>query len=490
MSQRYGHYINGQYTHSPLSFQNTFCDPLQGLKTLSFSQLSLKDNSSHELIEATLEGCQLTYQQMREGFFPLSERLDFLTRLHKRLSEHQNHMAELICRESHKPIQLAQIEVTRALTTLEETIKAAPLILNAKEQTSITPLPNLKIVIEKQSKGPLLAITPFNFPLNLVAHKVFPAIASGTPVILKPSEKTPLVALYLIDLCHHERLPAGCLQLIHCDHEVVQKKLCLDSRIALLSFTGSSKVGWSLPTHLRMQKTLELGGNAPVYVDQSANLKNAAHKLALSAYSYAGQSCISTQNIYAHKEIHSELLKLLILETEKFPFGDPLKADVLCGPPIDSDALKRIHENIQLLKDNGATIIAQSKNYLGDVEKQKEYIEPTLLINVPEKSEFCQEEIFAPMASLTSVENYQEWTKILKTRSHRLQCALFTQDIEQLNSISELDYGGVIVNEAPSFRMDAFPYGGRGLAGLGSEGPQYAIEEYTQYQSRFYFSYL
>jgi acyl-CoA reductase-like NAD-dependent aldehyde dehydrogenase len=109
---------------------------------------------------------------------------------------------------------------------------------------------------------------------------------------------------------------------------------------------------------------------------------------------------------------------------------------------------------------------------------------------VPEKSEFCQEEIFAPMASLTSVENYQEWTKILKTRSHRLQCALFTQDIEQLNSISELDYGGVIVNEAPSFRMDAFPYGGRGLAGLGSEGPQYAIEEYTQYQSRFYFSYL
>jgi acyl-CoA reductase-like NAD-dependent aldehyde dehydrogenase len=481
--KRYGHYINGSYVQNEHFVERVFPDPLHGPSAIAISTLSLNDPTSDELFKAALIGAHESWQQVQEGFFPLEERLEFLKRLALSIDKHQENFAQLLMRETFKPIKLARVEISRALNTLNVCIKSAPQFLESKRfDHNKDWSPNHKIEIQRVPRGVILAISPFNFPVNLVAHKIFPALACGSPVILKPSDKAPLSSLYMMDLCHHDRLPAGMLQLLHCENEVTEK-LASDSRVSFVSFTGSSKVGWNLAKKTTVPFSLELGGNAPVFVDENTDLKTAAKKISEGAFMHAGQSCISVQNVYVHKNIAQEFTVLLQSEVEKFPYGNPENENVLCGAPINIESLNRIKNSLEQLQIQGAKILAQSKNYLGNHEDVAKYFSPTLISEISESSFFCQEEIFAPLMSLTTLNSFDDFLKIAKSRTHRLQCGIFTKNSDHIKKARNLDYGGILINESSTFRIDAQPYGGQGLAGIGREGPLYAMEDFTTYKS-------
>jgi acyl-CoA reductase-like NAD-dependent aldehyde dehydrogenase len=473
---RYGHYVNGNYVHNVQHYKRIFPDPLKGPTELSFSSLSFEDPSSAEILEAAIVGAFESHAQVREGFFPLSERLEFLERLYSEIHKHKENMAGLISREVSKPITLARAEVDRALSTLKITIESAPQFFKPHSEKTVS---GHTAEIERVSRGPLLAITPFNFPLNLSVHKLAPAIAAGSPVILKPSDKAPLVSLYLTDLCHHARIPAGMLQLLHAEHEVTQQ-LVRDPRIGFVSFTGSSSVGWRLMNGSSLPYALELGGNASVFVDADADLALAAEKILNGAFSYAGQSCISVQNIYVHQQVAAAFQKEVVQRTEKFPYGAIDNPAVLCGPLVDFETQKRVENLLAEVEQAGATLLAQSQNFVGSKSERGAYFPPTLLGNIDEDSRFCTEEAFAPLVSLKSLSSLDDYIEIAKSRSHRLQCAVFSRDPELQRKLRDLDYGAILINESPTFRIDALPYGGQGLAGRGREGPVWAMEDYTQ----------
>jgi acyl-CoA reductase-like NAD-dependent aldehyde dehydrogenase len=323
--------------------------------------------------------------------------------------------------------------------------------------------------------GPISAISPFNFPLNLAAHKLAPAFAAGNPVVLKPATKTPLSALVLADVLHNAGAPEGSLSVLPMDRETGDR-LVTDERFKLLTFTGSSAVGWAMKTRAgRKRVILELGGNAGVIVDESADLDLASKRVAVGGFAFAGQSCISVQRVYVHRRLFGEFSDRLVGLVSRLKVGDPLDPETEVGPMIEPSEVERIEAWVEEAVRGGGKVLTGGRR-LSDSTYA-----PTVLTDVPATAKVCAQEAFAPLVVLAQFDDFSEALAEVNRSTYGLQAGLFSGQLEHtLEAFDALEVGGVIVNDVPTWRIDHMPYGGVKDSGLGREGPRYTIEEMTE----------
>jgi acyl-CoA reductase-like NAD-dependent aldehyde dehydrogenase len=331
--------------------------------------------------------------------------------------------------------------------------------------------------------GPVACITPFNFPLNLVLHKVAPAIAVGSPVVVKPAPQSPLSTYALAALMEEVGFPSGAMNVLVCDIPIAEK-LVRDERMAMLSFTGSEMVGWHLKNIAGRKKvTLELGGNASVIIDESADLKDAAKKVAVGSFIYAGQICISTQRIFVVEKVFEEFKNLLISEVGKLKTGDPSDDKVLVGPIIDTGHVDRIDSWVKEAVSAGAELLCGG----GIISRENNTYAPTLITNTDNSMKVACAEAFGPIAILERVDDFEDGIRKTNDSNFGLQAGLFTNDFSNVKLSHELlEVGGIMVNNIPGFRIDSMPYGGIKGSGLGREGIKYAMEDMTEMRLMVY----
>jgi acyl-CoA reductase-like NAD-dependent aldehyde dehydrogenase len=323
--------------------------------------------------------------------------------------------------------------------------------------------------------GVVGAITPFNFPLNLVGHKVAPALAAGCAVVLKPAGQTPLSALLLAELETEAGLPAGWLNVLVGPSAEIGDVLVEDERVRLITFTGSAEVGWKIRERAARKKVnLELGNATPVVVEADAELEQAATKLAANAFSFAGQSCISVQRIYVHRSAYQDFIGRFIPKVEALQVGDPAEEDTDVGPVIDEDARERIVSWIEEAKAGGATVLTGGEVADG-------LLRPTVLADVTSEMKVSCLEVFGPLCTVSAYDSVDEAFALANGTEYGLQAGIFTGSVHTaLAAANKLEFGGVTVNEAPTFRADQMPYGGVKASGNTKEGPHYAVREMTE----------
>ncbi|MEE9593819.1 MAG: aldehyde dehydrogenase family protein, partial [Candidatus Hydrothermarchaeales archaeon] len=323
--------------------------------------------------------------------------------------------------------------------------------------------------------GPIAAISPFNFPLNLVVHKVAPAIASGCPIVVKPPSKTPITSLILAEIVMETELPKGAFSMLPCNTEVAEP-LITDPRLKMLSFTGSAAVGWALKKKAdpRKKVILELGGNAGMVVHKDADVDLAVSKALVGSFAYAGQVCISVQRLYVHKEIYKPFMEKFIERVKGLKLGDPLDPNADLGPMVDEKVAKRTEEWVKEAIQDGAKVLTGGK-------ADGRYFEPTVIVNVPPQSKVCTEEIFAPVVNIFEYGDIEEALDGINDSHYGLQAGIFTNDHDVIwRAFERLEVGGLMINDTPMFRVDNMPYGGIKDSGYGREGLKYAIEEMTE----------
>ncbi|MFC5526207.1 aldehyde dehydrogenase family protein [Rhodanobacter ginsengisoli] len=393
-----------------------------------------------------------------------------------RFAERRDELAEALCIEAGKPIKDAAGEVTRLIETFriaaEEAVRINGETLNLELASR---LDGYHGYTKRVPLGPLAFITPFNFPLNLVAHKVAPAIAAGCPFVLKPAEKTPIGALIIGEVLAETDLPRGAFSILTLDGQHAAP-LVEDERFKLLSFTGG-QIGWELKTRAGRKKVvLELGGNAACIVDadQGPHLDRVVERLVFGAFYQSGQSCIGVQRIYAHADVYEALKRKLVAATRKLKSGDPKRKDVFLGPMIDEAAAERLHGWIVEARKAGGRILCGGR-------REGNMLEATLMEDVPAEAKANRREAFGPFALLAPFTHFDEAIALVNDSDYGLQAGIFTDSLEHaMRAWNELEQGGVIVNDVPSFRVDNMPYGGIKLSGLGREGVRYAIEDMTE----------
>ncbi len=322
--------------------------------------------------------------------------------------------------------------------------------------------------------GPVAGISPFNFPLNLAAHKVAPAIAAGCSIVLKPPSKDPLVMLRIAAYLAETDLPAGAVSILPMDRPTGDRMVS-DERFKLLSFTGSPSVGWKMKADAGKKKVvLELGGNAGAIVDETADLDWAVERLVYGSFAYAGQVCISVQRIYVVRAIYAEFERRFVERVKQVRVGNPLDPDTDLGPMVDDKAVARTHEWVQEALADGARALS------GGTPDGRTY-PPTVLVDVDRGSRICGEEAFAPVVNLFGVDSFADAIRDINDSRFGLQCGIFTGSLDHtLLAHDELEMGGIIVNDIPTWRNDAMPYGGVKDSGLGREGLRWSIEDMTE----------
>jgi acyl-CoA reductase-like NAD-dependent aldehyde dehydrogenase len=406
---------------------------------------------------------------------PAFQRQAVLSHAVERVTQRQSELAEALAIEAGKPIRDARGEVTRLIDTFRIAAEEAVRIAGEWLPLDISPrAAGYQAIVRRFPLGPCALITPFNFPMNLVAHKVAPAIAAGCPWVLKPASATPVGALILGEILAETKLPPGAFSIVPCSAADAEP-LVTDERIKLLSFTGSPDVGWSLKARAGQKRvTLELGGNAACIVDRDADLDFAAERITSGAFYQSGQSCISVQRIIAHRAIYEALKARLIERATKLKAGDPLDEQTFLGPLItEADAL-RIEQWV------GEAVVAGARVLCGGHRDGGVY-EATYLENVDPRQKISCIEVFGPVATIQPFDEFADAVRIANDSRYGLQCGVFTQDLRHaFYAYEELDVGGVIVNDIPSFRVDNMPYGGVKHSGQGREGVRYAIEEMTE----------
>lgn len=406
---------------------------------------------------------------------PIHVRAEALAHISRRLEERGDEIAELIAREGGKPLKWAKIEASRAVSTFrwasEECRREGGQVMRLDAEASLGARMG---IIRRFPLGPVLAITPFNFPVNLVAHKMAPALAVGAPIVIKPATKTPLGALMLAELFCETELPAGMLSVLPIGGSEAGE-LAKDERFAKISFTGSSQVGWDLRrADPKKAVTLELGGNAGVIVHSDADLQRAAERIAFGGYYQAGQSCIAVQRVLAHDAVIDELTDKLAVEVAKLKTGDPLDPNTDVGPVIDHDALERISTWVDEAVQSGAEIATGGK-------REDPFYLPTLLTNTNVSMKVRCEEIFGPVVTLGTYSTFEEAIAEVNNSRYGLQAGVFTKDIDRIMlAHRDLEVGGVIQNDVSSFRADQMPYGGTKDSGSGREGLRWAMDEMTE----------
>jgi acyl-CoA reductase-like NAD-dependent aldehyde dehydrogenase len=406
---------------------------------------------------------------------PAHKRAEILVKVAGGIGRRHEELAQTISAEAGKPIKTARIEASRAMSTytfaaVEARKLAGEMIAMDGAQAGEG---KLGFTLRKPI-GVIGAISPFNFPCNLVAHKIAPALAAGCPVVLKPASQTPMSALLLAELELEAGLPPGWLNVVVGPASEIGDVLVEDERVKLITFTGSSSVGWDLQVRApRKRVKLELGNSTPVIVAADADVETAATKLAGNAFSFAGQSCISVQRIYVDRAVHDAFVTSFVPKVEALVVGDPADDATDVGPVIDAGARTRILEWIEEAKAAGATVLA------GGAEG--ELIRPTVLGNVPDDAQVSCEEVFGPVVVINAIDSVEEGIERANGTKYGLQAGIFTASIDSaLRAADELEFGGVTVNEAPTFRSDQMPYGGVKESGNTKEGPAWAVREMTE----------
>lgn len=410
---------------------------------------------------------------------PVYLRSELLEKISDKISGKSEYLSHLITLETGKPIKFSRIETERAVLTFKlgseeaKRINGEVISLDLMKGSE-----NASGIIRRFPLGVILAITPWNFPLNLVAHKLSPALASGNVVLLKPASASLCCGIEIVKIikeCCDE------MKLGYCPVNVITssgkdtEEFVSDKRVKMISFTGSSEVGWNLRNKVNRQKiSLELGGNAAVIVDETADIENAVSKIIIGGFGQAGQSCISVQRVFVHKNVYDEFEKTMIEKTEKIKTGDPFKDDTEVSAMITEEDAKKIEGWIREAVDGGSKLLAGGK-------RDKAFLQPTILGNTKKEMNVNSKEVFAPLITLTEFTDFRKAVEEVNDSDFGLQAGVFTKNIDNaFHAFRNTETGGVIINNVSTYRMDSMPYGGVKDSGNGREGVKYAIEEMTE----------
>jgi acyl-CoA reductase-like NAD-dependent aldehyde dehydrogenase len=412
---------------------------------------------------------------MREPL-PAHKRAEILVRVAGQLGRRHEEVAQTIAAEAGKPLKAARVEASRAMSTFTfSAVEARKLAGEMVPMDSSQAGAGKLAFTLREPIGVVGAISPFNFPLNLVAHKIGPALAAGCAVVLKPASQTPFSALLLAELLTEAELPPGWLNVVVGPASEIGDVLVEDQRVRAITFTGSGDVGWKLAERApRKRVKLELGNATPVIVEADADLEDVSTRLAANAFSFAGQSCISVQRIYVQRAAYDDLLARLLPKVEALVVGDPLDEATDVGPLIDEGARDRVLEWIEEARADGAEILTG-----GTLDG--ELLRPTVIANASPELHVSREEVFGPVCTVTAYDTVDEAIELANGTRYGLQAGIFTRDLKvALDAARRLEFGGVTVNEVPTFRADQMPYGGVKDSGNTREGPAYAVRELTE----------
>lgn len=455
-------YIGGEFlaTNQKLVVNNPYDDSVVGETFLAGSAD----------LEKAINKALSVKEKMRK--LPSHKKYEILSEIAHKIELKKEELALILAKEAGKPLKYALGEISRAIqvfTVAAEESKRLP-----KEYFSIdwTPAGEGKEGLVKYFPVGLIAgIAPFNFPLNLAVHKIAPAIASGNPIILKPARSTPLSVLELAKIIDETELPKGAFSVLPMDREA-GNQLVTDERFNMLSFTGSPAVGWKMKANAGKKKVaLELGGNAGVIVSENANVDLAVNKCLVGGFAYSGQVCIHVQRIYVHENIFDDFVQRFIKKTEKLTFGAPDDSSADISVMIDKDNAKRVEDWVNEAVADGAKVLHGGK-------RKDTYYEPTILTNTKKQMKVCALEIFGPVVTIEKYANFSNAISEVNDSEYGLQVGVFTNAIDEMNeAFNELEVGGVIINDVPTFRVDHMPYGGVKNSGFGREGVKYSIFE-------------
>ncbi len=431
-------------------------------------------------VDDTLKALNIAKAASKEAArSPLSQRILWLEDVAKRLTEEKEAFALMLAKEVAKPIAFSRIEVERCVETIKITVMELANLSGETLPTDIMPSGKKTLAyFRREPVGVVACITPFNFPLNLVAHKIAPALGAGNCVVLKPTPEAPMTAYMFAKLfVDSDYAIKDALSVVYGDAEVGSTLVQSDIP-RVISFTGSVPVGNIITKQAGIKKvSLELGGNAATYIDKSADLALAAARCAFGAFYNSGQVCISLQRIYVNEEVYEAFAELIAQETNKLKVGSPYEEDTFMGPLIDDESKQRANGWIASAKSEGAKVIA------GGVEVDGIFT-PTVMADVTDDMKIICEEVFAPIVSLVAVADYETAVEKMNDSPYGLQFSIFTNDLKMTQAfIEDAECGGVVINDIPTLRFDVQPYGGAKLSGVGREGPKWALEEFTEVKS-------
>jgi acyl-CoA reductase-like NAD-dependent aldehyde dehydrogenase len=457
--------VNGRWVTS--GKKRAVVNPYKGGAVHEVCQASGSD------IEAAIDAaCEAFARTKRLAAF---ERSEILLAIARGIESDGEQFARLITGETGKPITFSRAEVERSVFTFRTAAEEAKRIIGEMLPLDLaTHSRNRFGMVQRFPLGPITAITPFNFPLNLVAHKIAPAIAAGNTILLKPSSNAPGTSLHLGKIVDGSGFPKGGLNILPCSSGEAGQ-LIDDERIKMVSFTGSPSVGWELKQRAGKKRiTLELGGNAGVIVDKGSDIDRTVKRIALGAYGSAGQSCISVQRIYVHKSIFEDFKHLFVGYSMSLIPGDPEDEKTIIGPMIDEDSAIKVENWIAEAVKEGAQVLCGGK-------RKGALMEATVLTNTSRGMKVSCQEVFAPVVTLEPFNEFDEAIRAVNDSSFGLQAGVFTNNFSHaFKAFRELEVGGVIINDYPTYRIDHMPYGGVKDSGFGREGIRYAIEEMTE----------
>ena len=467
MSKEYGYLVDGKWLKSKNKREiiNPFNDEVVGVINIPDLDKAME----------SIDSAEIAAKKFKDS--PSYERSAILKKIVDGIDARKEEFAGMLVKEGGKPLKTARLEVERAKTSFSVAAEEA----NRFSGGEVLPLDiipgseNRSGIVKRFPLGVVMGISPFNFPLNLVAHKVAPAIASKNALILKPASQTPVSALMLAEVAIEAGLPEGMLNILPLPGGAIEPVLN-DLRIKKISFTGSDVVGWDLMSKYTKKKvTLELGGNAAVIIDEDPpDFDFAASRNAWGAFYQAGQSCISVQRMYVHEKIFDKFLDKYIEETKKLILGDPMDEDTDLGPVIDDHSADRIMKWIDEAVDKGAEILAGGA-------REGKLIEPTVLTKVTPDSNVSCSEVFGPVVQIEPYKDFDLALEQVNNTRFGLQAGVFTKDMKKaFKAYDAIETGGVVINDCPSFRVDNMPYGGIKDSGVGREGIRYAIEDMTE----------
>jgi acyl-CoA reductase-like NAD-dependent aldehyde dehydrogenase len=459
-------YLAGRWVDSPRRLD--VADPAHPGE-LAGSTFLASEQQYEEAADAAVSG----FEAMRK--MPTFERAAALRRISAGIDERRDELAALITRESGKSIRDARVEAERGVLVFRLAAEEAERMGGETMPLDIGPAHVGRSGVTRRFPiGPVAGISPFNFPLNLAAHKVAPAIAAGCSILLKPPSRDPLTMLTVAEIIHAAGLPAGAVSVLPMDRELGDRMVS-DDRFKLLSFTGSPAVGWRMKQRAgRKPVVLELGGNAGAIVDASADLDWAVKRAVMGAFAFSGQVCISLQRLLLHESIWDAFLERFVAAAAALRLGDPADPATDIGPMVDAAAVARTERWVAEAVAEGAEVLTGGKG-------EGVYFQPTVIINAQRSSQVCSEEAFAPLVVAFPFGHIEEAFAEINASRFGLQAGLFTNDLDHAwRAFETLEVGGVIINDVPTYRVDHMPYGGVKESGIGREGLRWAIEDMTQ----------
>jgi glyceraldehyde-3-phosphate dehydrogenase (NADP+) len=430
-------------------------------------------HATPEQYEQAVEAAVRAFEETRR--LPAYERGRILRHISAGIRDRREEIGRLIATEAGKPVRDALVEVDRATLTFRLGAEEAERMVGETIPLDLMPASKGRTGITRRFPiGPVAGISPFNFPLNLAAHKLAPAIAAGNPIVLKPPSKDPLTMLTVAEIVDEAGLPDGAVSILPMTRELGDRMVA-DPRFKLLTFTGSPSVGWRMKERAGKKKVvLELGGNAGVIVDKTADLEWAVKRILVGAYTYAGQVCISVQRMFVHETIWDDFLGRFVDGAKTLRVGDPLDPETDVGPMVDGAAADRTQRWVDEAVGLGGKVL------LGGTADSN-FFAPTVLTDVPVTAQVCSNEAFAPLVIAFPFHDFDDAVRGVNDSFFGLQTGVFTNDLRNTwQAFSELEVGGVIVNDVPTYRIDHMPYGGVKDSGLGREGLRWAIDDMTE----------